>query len=236
MNQYIKFPSQSGGEVPAYLTRAVTDQPRPGIILLQEIFGVNANMRLTADTFATFGYDVIVPDLFWRQEPGLDLDPASAEDREKATGLMKGLDLGLAVADALDAAAYLKKLPGASGKVGAIGYCLGGKIAYLLATTNGIGAAISYYGVAIHASLDRAEALNVPLLLHIAIEDHLCPPEAQKAIRDALDTRQNIVIADYPDVGHAFARKGGASFDASAAERADAMTAEFLRSHLTGGA
>lgn len=230
--RYTKISSPSGDEIPAYVVRAGHDRPRAGIVLLQEIFGINANMRSTADSFAALGYDVVVPDLFWRQEPGVDLDPATPADRDKATGLMKDLDQSLAVKDSLAAAAYVTTLPHASGKVGTVGYCLGGKLAYLLAAADGIEAAVSYYGVAIQASLERAAALRAPLLVHIAVEDHLCPPEAQRAIHDALADRENVTIVDHPGVGHAFARRGGAAFDAKAAERANAATAEFLETHL----
>src|SRR3546814_1396681 len=115
------------GSFNAYLARS--DRPNgAGIVVLQEIFGVNANMRAVSDAFSAAGFNAIVPDLFWRQQPDVDLDPAT--DRERATELMKGLNTELAVADALVAADYLRTLDGANGKVGAVGYCLGGKLAF----------------------------------------------------------------------------------------------------------
>ena len=226
----VKLPS--GERMPAYLALPDGRGARAGVVLLQEIFGINANMRAIADDYAARGMAAIVPDLFWRQEPGVDLDPSSAADRDRATALMKGLDQPRAAEDALAAAEHLRSMDGGPTRVGAVGYCLGGKLAFLMATRPGVDAAVSYYGVAIQASLDKASQLRTPLLLHIAMEDHLCPPEAQETIKDALTPIANVTIMEYPGVGHAFARRGGQSYDAASAERADAATAAFFRAHL----
>ena len=228
----IEIDLSSGERMPAYLALPDGGDVRTGVVMLQEIFGINANMRAIADDYAARGMAAIVPDLFWRQEPGVDLDPSSAADRDRATELMKGLDQPQAVEDALAAAKHLRTMPGGPAKVGAVGYCLGGKLAFLMATRPGVDAAVSYYGVAIQASLDKAPELRAPVLLHIAMEDHLCPPEAQAAIKDALAPISNVTIMEYPGVGHAFARRGGQAYDAASAERADGAAAEFLRAHL----
>jgi carboxymethylenebutenolidase len=188
-------------------------------------------MRAIADDHAARGMVAIAPDLYWRQEPGVRLDPGNSADRERAVALMNGLDEGLALDDALAAAGHVRGL--GNGKVGVVGYCLGGKLAYLLAARPGIDAAVSYYGVAIQGALDRASAVRCPLLLHIAGEDHLCPPQAQVAIRDALAPfRDKITILEHPGVSHGFARRGAAMFDEAAAERADQATARFLDAAL----
>jgi carboxymethylenebutenolidase len=212
----------------AYL--AVSSAPSgQAVVLLQEIFGINANMRAIAAEYAAAGYIAIVPDLFWRQQPGVQLDPNKPEDRETATILMKGLDQTRALDDALLAAAHVRSLPAFTGKMGAVGYCLGGKLAYLLAMRAGIDAAVSYYGVGIQAALDQASRLQCRILLHIAGKDPLCPPEAQAAIKQALTPLGNRVsIMDYPECGHAFARRGGAGYDETAARRADEATHQFL--------
>ncbi len=216
----------------AYL--ATPDRPNgASVVVLQEIFGVNANMRTVADELAAAGFTAIVPDLFWRQQPGVELDPAT--DRERATELMKGLDPDLAVQDALLAAVYVRALDGANGKVGAVGYCLGGKLAYLLSMKAGIDAAASYYGVGIQGALDQMGAVRSPLLLHIAQEDQLCPPDAQAAIEQAAGAHSDrVTVMRYPGVGHAFARHGSPVFDPQSADRADAATKELLRAHLVG--
>jgi len=226
--------TESGSTFNAYLA----EPKRPngaGVVVLQEIFGVNANMRLAADALAAAGFTAIVPDLFWRQEPGVELDPAT--DRDRATELMKGLDPGLAVQDALWAANYVRMFDGANGKVGAVGYCLGGKLAYLLSMKAGIDAAASYYGVGIQGGLDQMGAVRCPLLLHVAEEDQLCPPEAQAAIEQAAGAHsKRVKVMRYPGVGHAFARRGSPVFDQQSAERADTATIELLRTHLVGAA
>jgi carboxymethylenebutenolidase len=233
---FVEVPIAAGETMPAYYVRGSGEMPMPGIVLLQEIFGINANMRETAATFAQLGYDVIVPDLFWRQEARVDLDPSSEQDRERATSLMKGMDVELAIEDSLAAAAYLRALSGDSRKIGAVGYCLGGKLAYLLAMGRGIDASVSYYGVAIQGALDEADDLGAPLLLHIAERDHLCPAEAQAAIHRSFDNNDKVRILDHPGVGHGFARQGFPSFDPEAAGRANQATAEFLTKHLGNGA
>lgn len=218
------------GPFSAYLTRA--DHPKgAGVVILQEIFGVNANMRAVASAFSAKGFDAIVPDLYWRQQPDVDLDPAI--DRDRATELMKGLDTDLAVADALVAAEYLRRLDGTNGRIGAVGYCLGGKLAYMLAMMPGIDAAVSYYGVAIHAKLDQIEDVRCPLLLHLAEEDHLCPPDAQQDIEKAAAAQgEAIQVLRHPGVGHAFARLNSPAYVRASADVADAATFRLLDSAL----
>jgi carboxymethylenebutenolidase len=229
---YMEIPMADGGRMPAYFVDGSGIGSHAGLVVLQEIFGVNASMRQAAEAFATLGYRVIVPDLFWRQQARIELDPASATDRERATALMKDLDQARAVDDALAAAAILRKSVKGPVKIGAVGYCLGGKLAFLIATRSGISAAVSYYGVAIEAVLNRADELDAPMLLHLAMEDALCPAKSQAAIHSALDSRPGVEIIDHPGVGHAFARRGGAAFNPEAANKADAATAAFFSRHL----
>lgn len=223
-----------GGAFSAYLARPASPKG-PAIVVLQEIFGVNANIRGIADDFAAQGYYAIAPDIFWRQQPDLQLNPASEADRNTAMGLMKGLDQNLAADDAYCALQHAAGLPDANGKTAAVGYCLGGKLAYLVAAKYPIDAAISYYGVGIQDALDKGEDIKGALLLHIAGADHLCPSEAQAKIAEAvkpLGARAEVHI--YEGVGHAFARRGGQTFVADAATRADAASALFLRDRLGG--
>jgi carboxymethylenebutenolidase len=204
------------------------------VVILQEIFGLNSNIRGIVEEYAELGYIAIAPDLFWRQEQGVQLDPSNAADRDRAASLMKGLDQRLAVEDALIAASFARALPGASDKVGAVGYCMGGKLAYLLATHGGVNAAVSYYGVAIQSALSEFANLKCPLLLHIATDDHLCPPDAQRAIKNAAASRGRLVtVLEYSGVGHAFARRGGAAFNQMAAQRADHATRTFVGNALS---
>ena len=225
----------SGGHMSAYLARPDGPSSDMGVVLLQEIFGVNANMRAIADRHAANGMTAIVPHLYWRQEPNVDLDPARQADVDRGMALMKGMDQDQAAQDALAVADHLRGLEGGPTRVGAIGYCIGGKLAYLVSMQSGIEAAVSYYGIAIYAALDKAAEARMPLLLHIAEDDKLCPPDAQVKIKAAFAPMPNVEIMTYPGVGHAFARRGGDAYDAAAAERADQATIAFFHTHLGDG-
>jgi len=233
----LSIPVSDGGAIPAHCALPSPGKaPAAAIIVLQEIFGVNANIRAIADGYAARGFIAIAPDLFWRLEPGVDLDPSDPASRDRAMGLMQRFDAPAALRDIAAVAAHARGLPGASGKVGAVGYCLGGKLAYLVSTIGAVDAAVSYYGTGIHASLDKAAEVACPLLLHLALEDTLCPPEAQNAIRAGFaPLADRVRIEEYPGAGHAFARRGAPTCDPACADRADAATHGFFDQHLAGG-
>jgi carboxymethylenebutenolidase len=203
-----------------------------GVVVLQEIFGVNPYVRDIARRLAAKGFAAVAPDLFWRQSPGLQLDPALDADRARAMDLFRGLDEALAVDDVMAAAACLRDR--GSRRIGAVGYCMGGKLSYLAAMTQ-IDAAVSYYGVGIHTALDRAGELRAPVLLHIAEADALCPPEAQAKIHASLTAHPLVEICCYQDAQHAFARAGGAAFSPKAAAQAEAATHDFFARTLLRG-
>ena len=219
----------SGDHMAAYLARPDGPQSNMGIVLLQEIFGVNAKLRAVADRHAAIGIATIVPDLYWRQERGVDLDPAKQADTDRGMALMKGMDQDQAAQDALAAADHLRGLDGGPTRIGAIGYCIGGKLAYLVSMQSGVEAAVSYYGIAIYAALDKAAEARMPLLLHLAEDDKLCPPDAQAEIKAAFAPMPNVEIMTYPGVGHAFARRGGDATYAPPAGRADKATPHLLQ-------
>src|SRR5260370_37036487 len=161
----IQLVSETNEKFGAYLTQP-TEPSGHAVVILQEIFGINANVRGIADDYSDSGYIAIAPDLFWRQKPGVQLDPSKPEDRETATKLLKGLDQELAVTDALVAASHVHSLPAFSGSLAAVGYCLGGKLAYMLSARPEIRAAVSYYGVGIQGALNLAPSLKGDRLLH----------------------------------------------------------------------
>ncbi|WP_293972822.1 dienelactone hydrolase family protein [Sphingomonas sp.] len=227
--------NEASAELPGLLLEAGGEASRPGILLLQEIFGLNASMRLIATAWRNSGYDVFAPDLFWRQQPGVELDPASAEDRERAQALMQGLDERLAIADIAAGVAMLRGRGRSSGRVAAVGYCLGGRLAYVSAAAGVVDAAISYYGVAIHRSLDLAGQVKVPLLIHVAGEDHLCDAEAQRELYEAFAFRPNVTLHTHRGVGHAFARPASPHWNETAAETANEMSLAYLRSSIGTG-
>lgn len=222
-----------GGEFDAYLALPASGTG-PGIVLLQEIFGVNQVMRSIADWYAERGFVVICPDLFWRQEPGIQLTDQTEAEWKRAFQLYQGLDEAKAVDDAGATLAFMRQHPACTGKVGAVGYCLGGKLAYLLATRYAPDCSIGYYGVGIEKALDEIANLKGALMLHIAEKDQFCSPEAQAKIHAALDGNADVTIHDYAGQDHAFARVGGAHFDAASAELANLRTLEFLVRHLNG--
>jgi carboxymethylenebutenolidase len=209
------------GEFSAYLALPVGGRG-PGLLVLQEIFGVNQNMRDVCDWFAARGFLALCPDLYWRVAPNVELSPE--RDHERALEMMRRLDQTKAVDDAAIAMDFLRTHPACTGRAGAIGYCMGGRLAFLLAARHQPDAVTGYYGVGIERSLDEAKNIACPLMLHIAGLDKYCPPAARDQIIAALP---DAAIHVYPNSDHAFARKG-AHFDAAAAELANLRTVEFL--------
>jgi carboxymethylenebutenolidase len=203
-----------------------------GVVLIQEIFGVNKVMRNLADGFARQGYVVLCPDLFWRQEPGIQITDQTEAEWQKAFSLYKGFDEAKGVDDLKSTLAHLRKLPACTGKVGSVGYCLGGKLAYLMTTRSDADCSVGYYGVAIETALDEATSIKKPLMLHIAEKDQFCPPDAQMKIKDALKGNPNVTIHSYAGMDHAFARVGGQHYDKKNAELANQRTAEFFKKNL----
>lgn len=220
-----------GGAFEAYLALPAGGKG-PGLVLMQEIFGVNQVMRNLADWYAAHGFVALCPDLFWRQEPGIQLTDQTEAEWQRAFQLYQRLDEAKAVADTAAAMAFLRQHPACTGKVGGVGFCLGGKLAYLLATRYAPDCAVGYYGVGIEHALDEAAALRCPLLLHMAVQDQFCPPAAQGQIHQALGGNPLVTLHDYAQQDHAFARPGGAHYDAAAAELANLRTLEFFVRHL----
>jgi carboxymethylenebutenolidase len=226
----ITIKSFDGGEFDGYLALPASGYG-PGIVVLQEIFGVNSFMRSVAEWYAAHGFVALCPDLFWRLERGVELTEA---DRPKAFQLYQELDEAKAVEDSAAALEFLRKHSACSGRVGAVGFCLGGNLAYLLSVRFKPDCAVGYYGVSIEKSLGEAGNLGNPLLLHIAGADQFCPPEAQAQIHAVLDGNPLVTIHDYPGRGHAFGRVGGEHYDAAATELAHLRSLEFFVSHLAG--
>ena len=220
-----------GGSFSAYLAQPANGSGA-GIVLIQEIFGVNQVMRDLADFYAAAGYTVLCPDIFWRQEPGIILTDQSEAEWARAFELYQGFDEAKGIDDLIATHKHLVGLPGASGKAGAVGYCLGGKLAYLMAARSGVDCAVGYYGVGIEAAIDEAATIGNPLLLHIAEEDGFVPKDAQAAIKAGLSGNAQVTLHSYPGVDHAFARPGGEHYDAQATDTANRRTAAFFKQHL----
>lgn len=229
----ITIQAADGGSFSAYLVMPETPNGS-GVIAIQEIFGVNKVMRDICHGLATQGYIAICPDLFWRQEPNIQLNKYDEAEWARAFELFGGFDQNKAVDDIKATLAALRATAGFSGKAGAVGYCLGGRMAYLTACRTDIDAAVGYYGVGIDGLLDEAANIAAPLVLHIAEEDGFVDKEAQSKMHAGLDGNSHVTLYDYAGADHAFAREGGDHYDAAAAKLANDRTAEFFRAQLVG--
>jgi carboxymethylenebutenolidase len=222
------------GSFSAYVARPAAARA-PAVVVIQEIFGVNAVMRETADWLAGEGYLAICPDLFWRIEPGIDITDQSEAEWKRAFELFNAFKADTGVRDIAATIDAIRADPGCSGAVGAVGYCLGGLLAWLTAARTDADASVSYYGVGIDRFLAEAADISKPLLMHIAGGDEFVPPEAQAAIHKALDGHATVTIHDYPARNHAFARRGGQHYDAADAATANGRTLAFFKANLGQG-
>ena len=221
------------GSFSAYVA-APKNKASPAILVIQEIFGVNAVMRTVADEFAARGYFALCPDLFWRLEPGVQLTDHTDAEWKRAFDLMGRFDQDAGVKDIQNSIDYLRhSVTGCTGKVGAVGYCLGGLLAYLTAARTDADASVGYYGVNIQDKLGEAAKIRKPLMLHIAAKDEYVPPEAQKKIVEGLKGNALVTVHTYPEMNHAFARPGGAHYDKACADLANGRTSTFFRQHLS---
>lgn len=227
----VTIAAKDGGAFGAYLATPQSGAG-PGLVVIQEIFGVNRVMRDLCDGFARAGYLACCPDLFWRQEPGVQLTDKTEEEWARAFGYLEKFDYENGVADLAATLAHVRGHGGCTGKVGTVGYCLGGSLAYMTACFTDSDASVGYYPVQIEGHMDKAAGASKPAMLHIAEGDSYCPPEARTQILDALGPNPLFTVHTYPDVDHAFARVGGANYDAAAAALADGRTAEFFAANL----
>jgi carboxymethylenebutenolidase len=219
------------GDFSAYLAMPASGSG-PGILVIQEIFGVNKDMRDHCDRLAADGYVALCPDIFWRQEPGIQITDHSEEEWAKAFELYKGFDVAKGVDDLKVALAHLRKVDGCTSKAGTVGFCLGGLLADIMATDSDSDCNVAYYGVGIDERLDDAKRITAPTLLHIAEEDGFVPKEAQAKINAALAGHPHVTIHNYPGVDHAFARNNGVNYDKKAADLAEQRTAACFKANL----
>jgi carboxymethylenebutenolidase len=219
------------GAFSAYVARPV-QPPIAAIVVIQEIFGVNQVMREFTDGLAAQGFLAICPDLFWRIEPGVELTDQSDAEWQRAFALFNAFDVDAGIGDIAATISAIRQDPGSNGKVGAVGFCLGGLLAYLTATRTDVDASVAYYGVGIDGRLAEADKLTRPLLMHIAEEDGFVPKEAQALIIDALKNNKLVEIHTYPGCDHGFSRTGGQHYDAAAAALAGQRTLDFFQKNL----
>ncbi|HAD25360.1 MAG TPA: carboxymethylenebutenolidase [Alphaproteobacteria bacterium] len=223
--------STPDGDFMGYLSKPASGSG-PGIVVIQEIFGVNQVMRDITDDFAAKGFVALCPDLFWRIEPGVNITDQSKAEWDKAFSLFGQFDRDKGAQDVAATITTLRGLSGCTGKVGTVGFCLGGMMAYLAATRTDADASVGYYGVNIPDLIDEAGNISNPLMLHIAGKDSFVPPEMQQAMHAGLDGNPHCTLHDYPEQDHAFARKGGEHYDAAAEALAMQRTLDFFQKNL----
>src|ERR1700758_4734901 len=219
------------GAFAAYIARPKA-LPAPAVVVLQEVFGVNADIRKHCDELAEQGFLAVAPDLFWRQEPGIDLNVTSEADWQHGLLLYQAYDRDAGVRDIQYTLKAVAKLPECTGKIGVQGYCLGALMTFLTAVRGQLNAAVAYHGADTEKYLGEVQNLHAPLLMHLGDEDEFISKAAQAEIKTALASKANATVYSYPGQRHAFARHNGTHYNAAAAALANGRTSEFLHRQL----
>lgn len=231
MTTNTEIPTLSGdSNIPAYVVRP-EGTPRGAIIVHQEVFGVNKGIRKKTEDWAAKGYLAVAPDAFWRQEPGVDLDADKPEEFKQAIDFMMKHDFDQGIRDMEAVIHWIRRENGVS-KVGFVGFCMGGRVAYAMATRTDIDASVGYYGVMIDQMLGEKNAIANPLMLHIPTADGFVDTDAQKAMHAGLDDHPKVTLYDYEGLDHGFAAEFGSRRDPEAAGLADERTAEFFATNI----
>jgi carboxymethylenebutenolidase len=230
MNDRISIQGRDGA-FGAYISRPKT-LPAPAVVVLHEVFGVNADIRKTCDELGEQRFIGVAPDLFWRQEPGVDLSVTSEPDWQHGLRLYQAYDRDAGARDVKDTANVVAKLQECTGKVAVLGYCLGGLMTFLTAVRYGVDAAVVYHGGDTEKYLGEIDGLHAPMLMHLAEEDEFISKPAQAAIKAALVKTPNTTVHSYPGQNHAFSRHGGAHYNAEAAALAHERTYAFLNRQM----
>ncbi len=226
-----EIPTLDGKDnIPVYVVKP-TGTPKGAIIVIQEVFGVNLGIRKKTEDWAAKGYLAVAPDVFWRQQPGVDLDSDVPEQFQQAIGFMMKHDMDLGIQDVEAVIHWIRRNQGVP-KVGLVGYCMGGKVAYMAATRTDVDASVGYYGVGIDQMLGESRAIAKALLLHVPTADGFVPPEAQKAMHAGLDGNPHVTIYDYECLDHGFAAEHGVRRVKEGAQLADQRTEDFFASHV----
>jgi carboxymethylenebutenolidase len=231
MTETIWIDTLDGADNFAGYLAAPATPAKAAIVVIQEIFGINAGIRRKCDRLAEAGYLAIAPDLFWRLEPGIELDPDVEPEFQRALGLMGKFNQDQGVRD-IEATIRAARARIGGGKVGVVGYCLGGRLAFMAATRTDADASVGYYAVGIDGLLREAHAIARPLMLHIPAEDHFVDKATQAKMHEGLDDHPKVTLHDYPGEDHGFATEFGKRRSEKSADLADQRTAEFFAEHL----
>ena len=232
MTAIVSIPTfDSDGAFGAYVAEPAGGNASAAIVVIQEIFGVNAGIRRKCDQLAEAGYLAIAPDLFWRLQPGIELDPDIPDQFQAALGWMGQFNQDAGIRD-IEATIRAARTRINGGKVGAVGYCLGGRLAYMTATRTDVDASVGYYAVGIDGLLGEKHAIARPLMLHLAGNDGFVDPDVQAAMHAGLDDHPKVTLHDYPGVDHGFATEFGKRRVDDAAILADQRTMAFFSDNL----
>jgi carboxymethylenebutenolidase len=230
MTEWLKVKAEDG-HFDAYVARPEA-ATAPAVVVIQEIFGVNADLRATCHELAAKGFVAVSPDLFWRSAPRIDMNTLDDAEWKKGFALYQSFDFDRGVRDIAATLAAARVLNGVSGKVGVMGFCMGGLLTFLTAARQSVNAAVSYYGGGIEGYVAEGSKLKSPTMLHLAEEDEYMSKDAQAKIKSALGGNPLVVIHSYPGCSHAFARHKGAHYDAAAAKLANSRTQAFFEKNL----
>jgi carboxymethylenebutenolidase len=231
MSTNTQIPTLDGeATIPAFVARP-EGTPRGAIIVQQEIFGVDAGIRKKAQEWADKGYLAVAPDTFWRQRPGIELSPYDEAQMQQALDHMMAHDFDLGMRDVEAVIHWIRREEGVA-KVGFVGFCMGGRIAYMAATRTDVDASVGYYGVMIDQMLGEKHEIARPLMLHIPMDDHFVDAATQRAMHEGLDDHPRVTLHDYAGLDHGFAAEIGARRDEAGAKLADGRTEAFFAEHV----
>jgi carboxymethylenebutenolidase len=229
--QSVSIKSQDGQTFSGYLARP--ENPNgAGVLVIQEIFGVNSHIRDVANLYAAAGFVALAPDLFWRTDRNLEIGYSEAEI-QKGIGIMMKTDPEKAIEDLASSASALRTEYGAK-HVGCVGYCMGGLYTFRLACRNVVNAAVAYYGGGTEQFLAEATQLNTPLLMHFALNDAYIPLDAINKIKTAFTGNPHVQVDTYAGVDHGFNCDQRGSYNRQAAMLAFARSLTFFNNHLLG--
>jgi carboxymethylenebutenolidase len=230
MSERIKV-TVADGQFSAYVARP-SQRHAPVVVVIQEMFGVNEDIRGMCDELAEHGFIAIAPDLFWRSNPESEFNWWSDAESSEALAIYKSYDVDDGANDIQAAVEIGRSIKGASGKVAVMGFCLGGLMAFLTAARSTVDAAVDYYGEGTENYLAEAGAVRVPMLIHLAEEDEFISKDAQARIKAAFASNSHVEIYSYLGCNHAFARQAGKHYDANATHLASERTLAFLSLNL----